>query len=303
MKSPIKARWLVGICLILISAACSTSNSVNESPQFNGDRAFQDLEYQVNLGARVLGSDAHQQVRDWIIETSVDLGWFVEVQNINVQGQEIYNIIVKREINPELPWVIIGAHYDSRKIADQDPLFENRAEPVPGANDGASGVSVLLELARVIPENIGANIWLVFFDAEDNGGLAGGEWDLGSRAFVESLEGNPEVVVIVDMIGDSDLNIFIEKNSDQILSNEIWEIADNLGYEDYFIPYPKYRMIDDHLPFIQAGITAIVIIDFDYPYWHTLADTIDKVSAESIDVVGDVLLTWLIDRYGNSPAG
>ena len=240
-------------------------------------------------------------MREWIIQKNKDSGWNVEVQTANIKGQDIYNIVAAREMDPNLPWVIIGAHYDSRIFADRDPLFSNRTQPVPGANDGASGVSVLLELARVLPTNLGANVWLVFFDAEDNGSLPGGEWIIGSRVFVESLEGEPDAVVIVDMIGDSDLNIFIEKYSDQNMSQEIWGIAADLGYDNQFIAAPKHRIIDDHLPFVQAGIQAVDIIDFDYPYWHTVADSVDKVSAVSLNIVGEVLLAWVMERYGYSP--
>ena len=144
-------------------------------------------------------------------------------------------------------------------------------------------------------------IWLVYFDAEDNGNLPGGEWIVGSRAFVESLEGKPDAVVVVDMIGDADLNIFMERYSDQGLTTEIWDIAASMGYEDHFIPQHKYQIIDDHLPFVQAGITAIDIIDFDYPYWHTVEDTLDKVSPESLQIVGDVVLAWLLGRLGMNP--
>jgi Zn-dependent M28 family amino/carboxypeptidase len=124
---------------------------------------------------------------------------------------------------------------------------------------------------------------------------------LGSRAFVESLTSNPDAVVIVDMVADQNLNIHIEKNSDLDLVQELWGIAEALGYEDIFINSPKYRMVDDHLPFIQAGIPAVDIIDFDYPYWHTVSDTTDKVSAESLGIVGDVVLEWLIIKFSENP--
>lgn len=299
INSLTKSLWLLLIAILFSATACSSSTT--ESLEFDGDRAFKDLEYQVNLGPRVLGSKAHEQAREWILQKNKDSGWNVEIQTANINGQEIFNIIAMREMDQNLPWVIIGAHYDSRMFADRDPMFENRIQPVPGANDGASGVSVLLEFARVLPTNLGANVWLVFFDAEDNGNLPGGEWILGSRVFVESLEGKPDAVVIVDMIGDSDLNIFIEKYSDQNMSQEIWEIAADLGYENQFIAAPKHRIIDDHLPFVQAGIQAVDIIDFDYPYWHTVADTVDKVSADSLKIVGDVLLEWVMNKYGYSP--
>lgn len=300
INSLIKSLWLLLIVISFSVSACGPSTT-SKSKEFDGGRAFNDLEYQVDLGPRVLGSDAHEQAREWIIQKNEESGWTVEDQAANFNGQEIHNIIARREMDQNLPWVIIGAHYDSRMFADRDPLFENRTQPVPGANDGASGVSVLLELARILPQNIGANVWLVFFDAEDGGSLPGGEWIIGSRAFVESLEENPDAVVIVDMVGDSDLHIFFEKNSDQNLSQEIWRTAARLGYEEQFIAFPKHRIIDDHLPFVQAGIQAVDIIDLDYPYWHTVSDTIDKVSADSLKVVGDVLLAWVMEKYSYSP--
>lgn len=287
---------LVAGCMVGISA-CTSPVVGPEFPEFNAQRAFQDLNYQVQLGPRIAGSSAHQQVRNWLVATNENAGWVVEEQSINYQGQDIRNIIVKRDNSSDFPWIIIGAHYDSRVIADKDPLPENRAKPVPGANDGASGVAILNELARVLPTDLQASIWLVYFDAEDNGSMPGGEWILGSRAFVDSLQVKPDAVVIVDMVGDQDLNIFIEKNSTEELAAEIWRVAESLGYEKYFINQAKYQIVDDHLPFIQAGIAAVDIIDFDYQYWHTISDTVDKVSAESLGIVGEVVLEWLIREF------
>ena len=133
----------------------------------------------------------------------------------------------------------------------------------------------------------------MFFDAEDNGDVPSWDWILGSQAFVEQLEGEPDAVVILDMIGDTDLNIYLEQNSSSTLSAEIWAQAAALGHADHFIPVPKYRILDDHIPFLNAGIRAVDIIDFDYPYWHTTEDTADKVSAESLQVVGETILAWL----------
>jgi Zn-dependent M28 family amino/carboxypeptidase len=116
---------------------------------------------------------------------------------------------------------------------------------------------------------------------------------MGSRAFVSTLTERPQSVVIVDMVGDSDLNLFIERNSDAALTSEIWTQAASLGYGKYFIASPKYAMIDDHTPFLDAGIPAVDIIDFDYPYWHTSADTADKVSAHSLQAVGETLWAWI----------
>ena len=287
--------WLL-ITLTLLSgysSACTSNQNSQDDPEINGERAYQDIKFQLDLGPRVPGSEAHKQVGEWLMSELDRMGWTVTLQQEKVQGHEIVNIIANRSKNKDLPWIVIGAHYDSRMYADRENLIEDRDNAIPGANDGASGVSVLLELARVLPENVNSNIWLVFFDAEDQGKLPSWEWIMGSSAFVETLTDHPDAVVIVDMVGDSDLNIFVEKNSDQKLAADIWGIAANLGYGEQFINQPKHRIVDDHLPFIQAEIPAVLIIDFDYPYWHTLEDTSDKVSPDSLKVVGDVLLLWI----------
>jgi glutaminyl-peptide cyclotransferase len=263
---------------------------------FNGGQALSDVQYQVGLGPRIPDSQAHNQEVAWIQSQLNEAGWSVKVQDTQRMGHPIQNIIGK--LGDGSPWIIIGAHYDSRLVADQDPGLSNRSLPVPGANDGASGVAVLLELARVLPSHRGnqdgkGQIWLVFFDAEDNGNIPGWDWLIGSQAFVEGLTGKPDAAIIIDMIGDKDLNIYKEKNSNTNLVDEIWSSASDLGYSNQFIPQYKYSMTDDHTPFLNAGIPAVDIIDFDYPYWHTLEDTPDKVSAESMRVVGDTLLAWL----------
>jgi Iap family predicted aminopeptidase len=152
-----------------------------------------------------------------------------------------------------------------------------------------------MELARIIPENFSKEVWLVFFDAEDNGGIDGLDWAMGSRLFVENLQGKPEAVVIVDMVGDKDLNLFIEQSSDQDLVAEIWEMAEELGHIE-FINQPKYHLIDDHTAFLLEGIPAVDIIDFEYPYWHTVDDTLDKVSSLSLQIVGETIFAWLVSK-------
>jgi Zn-dependent M28 family amino/carboxypeptidase len=200
--------------------------------------------------------------------------WSAEIQE--VPGEKpIRNIFARR--GEAGPWIILGAHYDSRILADQDPDPNLRTQPVMGANDGASGVAVLLELARTLPADLPLNIWLVFFDAEDNGDIQGWEWIMGSSAFVQTLPAKPDAAIIIDMIGDANLNIPKEQNSTPALVEEIWQTAKELGYETIFLDQPGYSMLDDHTPFLQAGIPAVDIIDFDYPYSHTLEDTADKV--------------------------
>src|SRR4029453_11453705 len=137
---------------------------------------------------------------------------------------------------------------------------------------------------------------LVFFDAEDNGRIEGWDWILGSREVVKNNPIEARGVVVVDMIGDADLNIYKEKNSNTAITDEIWKTAEDLGYGEKFINSSKYSMEDDHTPFLEAGIPAVDLIDFDYPYWHTTQDTPDKVSAESLKAVGDTLRAWVMGQ-------
>lgn len=274
------------ICIILLSGCAS------KPLEFNGDTALKDVNFQMALGPRIPASQAHQQEVEWLQKTLSQYGWNVEIQNGSMLGQPLQNIIAKRGTGSR--WVILGAHYDSRLKADQDPDQDLRNQPVPGANDGASGVSVLVELARTIPVSLNDKIWLVFFDAEDNGDIPGWDWLLGSKYFVNELVSYPDAAIVVDMIGDANLDIYEERNSNQLLTNQIWSKANELGYSSQFISQPKYAMLDDHTPFLDAGIPAVDIIDFDYPYWHTTQDTADKVSAKSLQIVGGTLLAWLM---------
>jgi glutaminyl-peptide cyclotransferase len=279
---------IIGSVIILIIFINSKLN--NSSREFDGQKAFKNVKYQVGLGPRTMGSSAHDLVSNWIVSDLLNLNWKVDTQETITSGIAIKNIIAQK--GSKGPWVIIASHYDSRSIADNDPNPQNRKLPVLGANDGASSVAILLELARVIPNNMNKRVWLVFFDAEDNGNASGTGWDLGSQYFVSQLNGIPDSVVILDMVGDKDLNIYMERNSNSDLNNEIWGVASKLGYSQ-FIPTYKYNMIDDHTPFIQAGIRAVDVIDFDYPYWHTVDDTLDKVSSESLKAVGATILEWI----------
>ena len=308
-------------CVIFLLAACIGPNSTTSlapfatqrpptagSPllpptapaAFDGDRALDLVRAQLDFGPRTPGSPGHAALQKWAEMELAAVGWQVEFQVGEQDGQTFRNIVARRGgLSPQKPWVILGAHYDTRFEADQDPVPERRIQPVPGANDGASGVAVLLELARSLPTTLEQDVWIVLFDLEDNGGFDGWDWILGSRGFAEGLprlvgDRRPEAVVVIDMVGDADLNIHLERNSDPVLSAQIWETAGSLGFGQQFISQPKYAMTDDHQPFLRAGIPAVLLIDFDYPYWHTTADTLDKISADSLDAVGETLLAWLL---------
>ena len=300
MKDMRKKRTLqnlLALMLILIvgsgAAGCGPNNTEDpvEPGVFRGDRAFGDLEAQLDFGPRHPGSVGHKQIRKWLADELDRAGWDVEVQEGELQGQPIYNLIATRE--DAEAHLLLGAHYDTREFADQDPDSELRDEPVPGANDSASGVAVLLELARVLPPGQDPAVRLVFFDAEDNGRIQGQDWILGSRYYAGTMDEHPEAVVILDMIGDQELNIFQERTSTGWLREQIWQSAADLGYDRYFLDSEKYSILDDHTPFLEAGVPAVDVIDFDYPAWHTTGDTLDKVSQESLQIVGETILRWL----------
>lgn len=254
---------------------------------FTGDKAFRHVEVQVAFGPRPTGSDASHQTAAYITEQLVAQAWQVETQDFTYQGVAGRNLIAKAGSGPV---VIIGAHYDTRRRADNDPDPARRQESVLGANDGASGVAVLLELARVLDKRQLKNeVWLVFFDAEDNGRLDGWDFIAGSSHMAEALTVRPEMMIVVDMIGDAKQEIYKERTSTPVVVEQIWKIARDLGYSQYFLEAEKWAMTDDHTPFLRRGIPAVDIIDFDYPYWHTTQDTLDKVAPASLERVGRVL--------------
>lgn len=258
---------------------------------FNGDKAMQHIETQMAFGPRIPGSEAHAEFILWAGKELGTNGWQVEEQTGEVNGHPLTNIIGRKGSGKQI--IILSAHYDSRLIADQDAGFPTVNEPVPGANDGASGVAILLELSRVLKIPDDKQIWIVLFDIEDNGNLPGWDWIMGSLYFADHLEQTPSVLINLDMVGDADLNIYKERTSNPQINDEIWQIAEKLGYGEQFIPEYAYSILDDHTPFLEKGIKAIDIIDMDYPYYHTRQDDISRVSVESLQVVGSVIQKWV----------
>ncbi len=288
----------VGVLLLVGGAAC-LSPQVPESGGgddadallFDGARAYGHALEQCALGPRPSGSEAGWATGDYIIASLQERGWEVEVQEFAYDGVPLRNIIGKLGQGPV---IILGAHYDTRPVADRDPEHPN--EPIIGGNDGASGVAVLLELAEVLPRHELSNeVWLAFFDAEDRGRLDGWPWCVGSSYMAEHLMVDPAYVVVVDMVGDSDQQLYYEGNSDVALREDLWAIASVLGYGN-FIPQVRHTLVDDHLPFAERGISAVDIIALPYAYWHTTGDTCDRVSAHALEQVGRVVEQWLRTR-------
>ena len=277
------------------SVTTSPIHTPNSTPspqpiEFSGQRAYQSVVQQVGLGPRITGSAANQQLGDQVLAELSANGWLTQTQSFSYQQTTVRNLAGMKGEGKDV--VILGAHYDSRRRADKDTGHPD--QPVPGADDGASGVAVLLELSRVLQfEKLDKQVWLVFFDAEDNGDLDGWDWIVGSTYYANSLTITPTAVVVIDMIGDQQQTLYQERNSNEVVSNEIWDTAARLGYGAQFVKQYKWRMVDDHSPFLARGWPAVDIIDFDYPYWHTTQDTPDKISADSLERVGRTLKAWL----------
>ena len=282
---------LLGYFLII-----NLSTKQNLEKEFNKEFAFQHIKDQLEFGPRYPGSEGHAQVQEYIVENMEKYGWDVNIQLGEVNGHLIKNIICNKGSGESK--ILIGAHYDTREFASMEDDPESLKQPVPGANDGASGVAVMLELARIIPDDFENEVVFVYFDQEDNGGINGANWAMGSWYYVENLEKDLDAVVIIDMIGDRDLQIYREKNSSIQLINEIWETAQELGFDE-FINQERFSMLDDHSAFINHGMNAILIIDFLYPAWHLTEDTLDKVSGDSLKIVGDTILAWMKKDISN----
>jgi hypothetical protein len=284
----LEAMRIVALAAILVLTSCVPAGPSG----FDGDEALGLIEEQLGMGPRFPGSAGHTAVREWISEELADRGWDTETQSFMYRGASLTNITGRRSPAPG-PLIILGAHYDTRRLADRDPLTPG--QPVPGANDGASGVAVLLELARILGRREPTcDLRLAFFDGEDNGNIDGWEWAAGAREYAANLEAEPLAVVVVDMVGDRDLALPMERTSSQDLAAEIWSAAQAAGLPA-FRNEPGAAILDDHTPFLERGWRAVDIIDIDYPAWHTVGDTLDKVSAESLDQVGEALLAWLDD--------
>jgi Zn-dependent M28 family amino/carboxypeptidase len=283
----------IGLLLVLTSAwYIHAFVLAGQTPptKFDGERALEDVKTQVAFGPRIPGSDAHAKILGWMRSELEAAGWQVQIQQSQAMGHPIQNLVAYRTLEP--PQILLGAHYDSRLWADRDPNPAKQHQPVPGADDGASGVAILLGLAHTLPKN-SVPVWLVFFDVEDNGDIPGWDWLLGSKAFAANMTEKPKEMILVDMVGGDNLSLPIEGNSTPTLSNSIWQTAAGMGYKDIFTTQTKYDIEDDHIPLLRAGIPSVDIIDIDYPYWHTTSDTPDHVSARSLQIVGEVLWTWI----------
>lgn len=291
----IRIRWVVCLTPLL---ACH-AGAPGHRREFDGDRAFAYLQQQVTFGPRIPNTPAHEQTGDWILtrlRATADTVSVIAFKHATRRGDTLHLRNFLARFRPQAAErVLFLAHWDTRPHADQSASPAGRRLPVPGANDGASGVAVLLGVADALKANAPASgVDLLFVDGEDYGNFADtNDVLIGSRYFAaHQPPGYPPLyAVLFDMVGDKTLDIYYEGNSQAVapeVVDRVWRTARDLGYGRTFLPGVKHTLIDDHVSLQRAGVHAIDVVDFDYPYWHTTDDTVDKVSAASLQIVGDV---------------
>lgn len=263
-------------------------------PVFDGARAFSLIEKQCEFGPRPVGSAPHKKTRDWLVAEMEKLADKTIAQDFTYRGMPLTNVI--GIFNPEAKrQVLLCAHWDTRPVADMEIDPAKKRQPILGANDGGSGVAVLLELARNFKEQKpDVGVVIVLFDGEDYGNFERDEGVfLGSKHYARNLAGTkPEFGILLDMVGDKDLRIPREGYSEQYAPGtnaKVFRIARELGYASIFVDELGQHIQDDHLPLNRARIPTIDLIDFDYGAWHTLDDKPDQCSAKSLEVVGNVI--------------
>jgi len=308
------------LALAAVTACGATSDkpaaAARASNEFNADSAMSYIRQQLAFGPRVPGTEPARKTGDWIVahlhttaDTVLEQRWTHTLAN--GKPLPMRNIFARFKPNAK-ERILYLTHWDTRPVADMESDPVKAGMPIPGANDGASGVALLLAVSDALkkaPPGVGVD--LLFVDGEDWGTFTPDvDVLIGSTYFAEHLPSagyRPLFGVLWDMIGDADLNIYQEVNSAQAapeVVQKVWGLAKDMGYEKYFIPEAKEPITDDHVPLIKAGLRVIDVIDIDYgprnasglvttSYHHTLDDTIDKVSAKSMKIVGDVAVALL----------
>ena len=331
-------KFLGILCVLgLIGSLVSCSKKAAEvnRPEFRADSAYSYIETQMGFGPRVPNSEAHTRCAVWLIQQLREAGAEVELQKGQMPDyrgnmQQIYNII-GHFYTPETanrPRILLGAHYDTRPWCDEEEDYQDRYYNVPGANDGASGVGVLLEVARQLGIRLADSTFrtpvdIIFFDCEDMGTphfYTGQEhedtWCLGSQLwatnFVRSTEGENALRkkavyrfgIVLDMVGAPDATFPLEMYSTQYAGNyqqQIWRSAEQLGHGALFTNMQSYPITDDHFYINRiAGIPCVDIIHYDIrnatgfaSWWHTRQDNMDNISKSTLQAVGEVVMSQL----------
>lgn len=320
------------IVLIISCAACKPTNKTDVAndvesmtnavgPDFSADSAYFYCEKQCSFGARTMNSDAHEKCKDWIVERFKQYGCDVEEQKADLKGYDgtllkSTNIIAR--FRPEAKQrVMLCAHWDSRPWADNDPDEKNWHTPVIAANDGASGVAVMIEIARLVQNDTTINVGIDFvcFDAEDWGapqwtGLQMEDsWALGAQHWAKNYkpDADKDIMfgILLDMVGGENAQFYKEqfsmKHAPRIV-DKVWSAAQSAGYSGYFVQDTGGAITDDHVPINTiAGIPTIDIIPH-YPYderssfgptWHTIDDTMQHIDKQTLKAVGQTVIQTL----------
>jgi hypothetical protein len=287
-KTAIIAFLLVALTALAYGLQRSTPPTPKNSP-FSEQRAGADMKTIVDFGPRPAGSDALAKTRSYIVAELEKAGLRPQLDVFDARTPRGFRHMVNiRAVRPGAKSSVIAVtgHYDTK-------FFDNLR--FVGASDGGSSAAWLLEFARATSGlKLQNSLEFVFFDGEeavvewtDDDSVYGSRYDVDRRLRARSI-GDLKALILVDMIGDKDLNIKKESASTGWLKDVIWNTAESLGYRKEF-PKEQIDISDDHVPYLRAKVPAVDLIDFDYPYWHTAQDTLDKVSAHSLKIVGDVV--------------
>ena len=299
--------------VVSLAFAVTACRDVRPQTAFSGDAALGYIRDQLAFGPRIPGTDGARKTGDWIVrkmrplaDTVIEQRW----THVTAKGDTLPLRNILARFRPrEKQRILYLTHWDTRPVADFSPILGDQTRPVPGANDGASGPALFIALAEVLkktPPQYGVD--LLFVDGEDYGNFSlDTDVLLGSKYFADHLPDanyQPLFGVLFDMIGDADLNIGQEAFSMQAAPEvvaRVWSTAEDLGYSKFFRSTSVGAITDDHLPLIKKGLRVIDVIDIDYVeqqgpknYHHTVYDTIDKVSAKSLQIVGDVAVSLVV---------
>ena len=297
---------VVGACVGGDEQEGATLSVRVDRPAFDGSRVFADLQAQVAFGPRVPGTEGHVRQLEWMVERLGGLAdtVFVDAFEYVTTGGDVLhlsNVIARFGVEADRRLLLL-THWDTRPKADQSRDAADREKPVPGANDGASGTAVLLELARIFAQQTPpGGVDLLFSDGEDYGPTTA-DMFLGAAHYAAGRGASdpPDLAVLLDMVGDADPRFPVEAYSLEAapqLVQRIWGIAADLGYRRYFPLDETVRVVDDHLKLNDVGIPTIDIVDFDYGsgngLWHTPDDTPENTSAQTLLMVGDVVAEFV----------
>jgi glutaminyl-peptide cyclotransferase len=295
----------------LLAAACADPAPPMPTVAFDGARALTYVQTQLDFGPRIPGSPGHVATGDWIVAQLRPLADTVIEQRFThttADGSTLPMRNIFAQFNPAATKrILYVTHWDTRPISEKGNDAAEQARPVPGANDGASGTAMLLVLAealKALPPTVGVD--LLFTDGEDYGSFdTMTDVLIGARYYAEHILPDsayrPMFGVLWDMIGHRNLRLPQEAYSAEAapeVNQLVWDAAARLGHSDIFVPQVKYQIQDDHIPLIEKGFRIVDVIDLDFPWHHTPFDTIDKVSARSLEVVGRVALLLIREAGG-----